>query len=230
MSDSKLNITDWALEDRPREKLMERGPMSLTNAELMAILVGSGSQDETAVDLMKRLLADCGGSLTALGELTLADLCRYKGIGPAKAVTIKAACELGRRRQGEPVEERPLMNSSALVFELMRREAQALDTEAFWALLLDTRCRLIKNLCVAKGGLQAVTVDVRVVLREALARGATRIIACHNHPSGSPSPSSQDDELTKKLAEACRTMQIPLIDHVIVGRSSYYSYADEGKL
>lgn len=228
----KLSITQWAEEDRPREKLMALGAEALSNAELLAILIGSGSTDESAVALMKRLLADCNNNLNTLGKKTIPELtgARYKGLGPAKAVTILAACELGKRRQAEKAEERPRMDSALAIYEYMHPKMQDLATEEAWALLLNQNFKLIRSVRISTGGISETAVDVRVILREALLSNATVIALSHNHPSGNARPSSDDDRITKRLQQACDTMRIYLLDHVIVTDGNYYSYMEKGKL
>lgn len=229
MSD-KLTIARWAEEDRPREKLERLGPQALSDAELLAILVGSGSAKEDAVTLMKRILNDCNNNLNSLGKLTIADLCHYNGVGPAKAITILAACELGKRRQAETPEERPDVGTATRLYRLMRPQMQDLDVEEFWTLFLNQNCRLIKKVRIAHGGITEVSVDVRVIMREAVLCNATVLAICHNHPSGSLRPSTQDNELTKSIKRACDVMRLRLLDHVIITDGAYYSYHEEGLL
>ena len=226
----KLNINQWAAEDRPREKLERLGPDSLSNAELLAILVGSGSPQETAVDLMKRILNDCHNNLNTLGKLTIADLCRYNGVGPAKAITILAACELGKRRQMESNEERPDLATATRIYNHMHPVMQDLDVEEFWVLFMNQNFRLIKKLRIAHGGISEVSVDVRIIIREAVLCNTTIMAVCHNHPSGSIAPSRQDDALTQQIQKACELMRIHLADHVIIADGAYFSYREAGKL
>lgn len=226
----KLNINQWAAEDRPREKLERLGPASLSNAELLAILVGSGSPQETAVDLMKRILNDCHNNLNTLGKLTIADLCRYNGVGPAKAITILAACELGKRRQMESNEERPDLATATRIYNHMHPVMQDLDVEEFWVLFMNQNFRLIKKLRIAHGGISEVSVDVRIIIREAVLCNTTIMAVCHNHPSGSIAPSRQDDALTQQIQKACELMRIHLADHVIIADGAYFSYREAGKL
>jgi len=225
----KLNITDWTPDDRPREKFAAQGPKALTAAELLGILIGSGSPHETAVGLMKRILADQNGSLRTLGRMSIEELCRYNGVGPAKAITILAACELGRRRAEEPPEERPKMTSSQHIYEIFKR-LEDNDVEEFYVMLLSQSLRLIGTSCIGRGGLTHTATDLRLILREAILSKATAIAICHNHPSGNPCPSIADDQLTARIQRACKTMDIRLIDHLVIGDGTYYSYNDEGKL
>ena len=227
---SKLTIADWAEEDRPREKLERLGPSALSDAELLAILIGSGSAKEDAVTLMKRILSDCHNNLNTLGKLSIADLCTYNGVGPAKAITIVAACELGKRRQAETPEQRPQLSSATRIYNYMHAKLQDLDTEEFWALFLNQNYRLIKEVRIAHGGISEVTVDVRVIMREAVLANATIIAVCHNHPSGSLTPSRQDDAITQVIRRACETMRLHMLDHLIITDGDYFSYHESGKL
>ena len=230
MSNSKLNISQWSEDDRPREKLERLGPQALSDAELLAILVGSGSTKEDAVSLMKRILNDCHNSLNTLGKMTINDLCRYNGVGSAKAITVLAACELGKRRQAETPEERPDLGSATKVYRYMHPKMQDLDTEEFWALLLNQNHRLIKAVRIAHGGISEVSVDVRIIIREAVLSNATILCVCHNHPSGSLSPSKADDALTRSIRQACDVMRIRFMDHVIITDGQYFSYHETGKI
>ena len=205
----KLNINQWAEEDRPREKMASLGAEALSSAELLAILIGSGSVKESAVDLMKRILNDCNNSLNTLGKKSINDLCQYNGVGPAKAITILAACELGKRRQMETPEERPDLGDATKIYNHMHPVMQDLDVEQFWVLLLNQNHRLIKKVRVSLGGITATAVDIRIIMREAVLCNATIIAVCHNHPSGKTKPSKEDDELTVNIMQACRVMKIP---------------------
>ena len=225
----KLNINQWAEEDRPREKMAVLGADHLTNAELLAILIGSGSQKESAVDLMKRLLADCNNNLNTLGKMTIRELCDYKGIGEAKAISILAACELGKRRQAGSAEERPDLGTATLIYNHMRPKLQDLDVEEFWVLLLNQHYRLIKKVRISHGGITETSVDIRIVMKEAVLANCTILAVCHNHPSGNLSPSKADDELTRSLKRACELMLIHFLDHVIITDGQYYSYHEQGK-
>lgn len=227
---SKLNINEWAEEDRPREKLMRLGPAALSDAELLAILVGSGSTKEDAVSLMKRILADCHNNLNTLGKMTIHELCAYNGVGEAKAITILAACELGKRRQAEKPEERPDVGTATRIYNQMHPLMQDLDVEEFWLLLMNQNHRLIKQMRISHGGITEVSVDIRIIMREAVLSNATMLAVCHNHPSGSLRPSKMDDELTANLNKACQVMRIKLLDHVIVTDGKYFSYHESGRL
>lgn len=226
----KLNINQWATEDRPRERLMRHGAETLTSAELLAILIGSGSTRESAVDLMKRILKDCNNNLNTLGKKSIRELTGYNGVGEAKAVSILAACELGKRRQMEEAEQRRDLGSAAHIYDYMRPRMQDLDVEEAWALLMNQSYKLIKAERISHGGISETAVDVRVIMREALLNNATTMALCHNHPSDNPTPSAEDDRLTQSLKRACETMRIHLVDHVIVTDGRYYSYCDEGRM
>lgn len=223
-------IKTWREDERPREKLLAHGPEALADAELLAILIGSGQPGESAVQLMARVLEESGGSLSRLGKRGVRDLMRYKGIGEAKAVTIAAACELGRRRQTEDLTAETAYSSSQTIYRLMRQKLRDADTEEAWVLLLNRRLRLLRAQRVARGGMTETLVDVRVVMREALLAGSTVIVLCHNHPSGNPVPSVADDRLTEQVRQAADTLNICLADHLIVCEADYYSYRDNGRL
>ena len=226
----KLNINQWAEEDRPREKLMRLGPSALSDAELLAILVGSGSPKEDAVTLMKRILNDCNNNLNSLGKMSLHNLCQYNGVGPAKAITIIAACELGKRRQQERPEERPDLGTATRIYNHMHPVLQDLDVEEFWLLLMNQNFRLIKKIPIAHGGISEVSVDIRIIMREAVLANATILAVCHNHPSGSLRPSRADNDLTQCIQRACQVMRIHFLDHIIITDGAYYSYHEEGKI
>ena len=225
----KLTINRWAEEDRPREKMMSKGAQALTNAELLAILIGSGSGDDSAVSLMQKVLASYGDSLDRVGRLSVEELCHFKGIGPAKAITILAACELGRRRAVEQPERRQV-RSAAQVYDFFYPMMRDLAVEECHVLLLNQSSTVIDSVRIGVGGLTETVVDVRIILREALLKRATSLILCHNHPSGNLRPSTHDDSLTNQLREAARLLNLNLADHVIFTDNGYYSYADEGRL
>ncbi len=225
----KLNINEWAEEDRPREKMANLGAEALTNAELLAILIGSGSTKESAVDLMKRILGDCNNNLNTLGKMGVRELCQYNGIGEAKAISILAACELGKRRQMESPEERPDLSSATRIYNLMRPVMQDLDVEEFWVLLLNQHYRLIKRVRISHGGITETAVDIRIIIREAVMANSTIMAVCHNHPSGNLTPSRADEELTRTLRHACQLMRIHFLDHVIITDGEYYSFHEAGK-
>lgn len=225
-----LRIRNWAEEDRPREKLERLGAQALSNAELLAILIGSGSPRESAVDLMKRVLGDCNNNLNTLGKRSIHELTAYNGMGPAKAITILAACELGKRRQLEKAEEREDLGSATAIYNHMHPIMQDLDVEEAWVLLMNRNFKLIKRLRISHGGLSETAVDVRIIIKEALLNNATIIALCHNHPSNNPRPSTDDDRLTQKLKAAADIMRIHMADHVIITDGRYYSYREEGRM
>ena len=201
----------------------------MTNAELLAILIGSGNDEDSAVGLMQKVLAAYDNSIDRLGRLSVDELCRFKGIGPAKAVTILAACELGRRRAVEQPERRQI-RSAAQVYDYYYPLLRDLPVEECHVMLLNQSARVIDSVRIGMGGLTETVVDVRLILREALIKRATSLILCHNHPSGNLRPSTHDDKLTRQVQEAARLLNISLIDHIIFTDEGYYSYADEGKL
>ena len=227
-----MNIKDLPTDERPRERMIEQGASALSPAELLAILIGSGNTEETAVQLMQRLLSDCGGSLKALSRLSVSDLSkRYKGLGPAKAVSILAACELGRRRAMEVAAEKRYVKSAVDIYNIMYPRVRDLAHEESYALYVRADNSLEGQPClISKGGLTSTMVDVRLVVREALIRQTPALAFVHNHPSGNKRPSRDDDQLTERIAEACRLMSLKLIDHVIVTDGDYFSYHEEGKI
>lgn len=224
----KLSIKEWAVEDRPREKMLAKGIRSLSEAELIAILIGSGSLEESAVDLSKRVLASANNNLNELGRKTITDYQKFKGIGQAKAITISAAMELGRRRkESENTEKTKIVTSSdaAGIFQPLLGDLQH---EEFWVMLLNRNNMLIDKTMISKGGLSGTVIDVRIILKIAIDRLACSLILCHNHPSGNLVPSEADKEITRKIKEAGKHMDIPVLDHIIIGNESYFSFADEG--
>ena len=226
----KLTIAQWSEDDQPREKLRDKGPQSLSNAELLAILIGSGAPGTSAVELMQDVLNDCNNNLNTLGKMTIRDLCTYKGIGEAKAISILAACELGKRRQMESPEERPDLGTATRIYNHMHLVMQDLDVEEFWVLLLNQHYRLIKKVRISHGGITETAVDIRIVMKEAVLANCTILAVCHNHPSGNLSPSRADDELTRSIKRACELLQIRFMDHVIITDGQYYSYHELGKV
>ena len=227
---TKLNINQWAEEDRPREKLMTLGAEALSNAELLAILIGSGSTKETAVELMKRILVNCHNNLNTLGKMSIRELCQYNGIGEAKAITILAACELGKRRVREKAEERPQLSTATDIYNYMYTRTPDLDVEEAWIVLMNQNYRLIKTVRLSHGGLTETAVDVRVAMKEAIMANATVMVLCHNHPSNNPKPSKDDDRLTERMKKACELMRIHFLDHIILTDGMYYSYHEMGRL
>lgn len=228
---NKLNITQWALEDRPREKMMLKGIQALSNAELLAILIGSGNRRETAVELSQRILNDANNSLSLLGKRTIDELINgFEGIGEAKAITIIAALELGRRRKGEEGVTSPQITASNDVYHYMYAQLADLPHEEFWVVLVSQSNRILDRVKIGQGGVDAVQVDMRMVFRTAVMRGAPAIVVCHNHPSGKAHPSNSDDTLTQKIVAASKHLDIRLLDHIIVTSDTYYSYNDRGRL
>ena len=226
----KLKINQWAEEDRPREKMMAHGAASLSNAELLAILIGSGNTEESAVDLMRKVLNDFHNNLNELGKASIDELCRYKGIGEAKAIAVLAASELGKRRKDEEIRERYTMSSSKDIYQYFYPSLCDLPVEECWILLLNQACKVIDKVRISSGGISGTVVDTRCILREAILKRASFIALCHNHPSGNIRPSKEDDRLTHQLNQACQVMNIRLIDHIILVDGQFYSYADEGRI
>lgn len=224
----KQPITSWAEDDRPREKLLEKGKSSLSEAELLAILIGSGSRGESAVELCKRILGDNGNNLVELGRLSIQDLMKYKGIGEAKAISIIAALELGRRRRELEALEKNKISSSNDVFELFHGDLSDLNTEEFWILLLNRANKVMKKVKISSGGISGTVADTRVIFKNAIEHLSSSIILVHNHPSGNNKPSQTDITLTKKLVEAGKIMDISVLDHIIVAENNYFSFADDG--
>ncbi|HEY3372142.1 MAG TPA: DNA repair protein RadC [Prolixibacteraceae bacterium] len=224
----KLSIKEWAVEDRPREKMLVKGIRSLSEAELIAILIGSGSMDESAVDLSRRVMASVNNNLNELGKKTISDFQKFKGIGQAKAITISAAMELGRRRKETDTVERIKVVTSSDAATIFKPLLSDLAHEEFWILLLNRNNQVIDKIMVSQGGLSGTVIDVRIILKMALDKLACSIILCHNHPSGNLIPSEADKEITRKIKEAGKHMDIPVLDHVIIGNGSYFSFADDG--
>ena len=226
----KLTIRQLAEDDRPREKMMQKGAEALSDAELIAILIGSGNKEESAVTLSQRMLSTCGGDLNQLSKWQLEEYACFKGMGPAKSLTVMAALELGRRRKLQERMERPIITSSVDIYELFHPLMADLPTEEFWALLLNRSNRVIGKERISSGGIDQTTADIRTILREALLARATQIAVIHNHPSGNARPSQEDRRITERIKEAGRIMSIHLTDHVIVCDGSYFSFNDEGLL
>ena len=221
-------ITNWSEDDKPREKLMLKGKSALSDAELIAILIGSGSRSESAVDLSKRILASVDNNLNALGKLSISQLMTFKGIGEAKAISIIAALELGRRRRSEDAVELKKVTSSKVIFEIMQPIIGELPHEEFWIIYMNNSNKVISKSQLSKGGITGTLVDVRIVFKTALEMGATALILCHNHPSGTLVPSEADKQITKKLKLAGESLEIKVLDHLIITEASYFSFADEG--
>ena len=229
-SPQNLSIKCWAEADRPREKLLQQGKSALSEAELLAILIGSGTREDSAVALSQKLLQSVEQNLNDLGRRSIAELCKLKGIGEAKAVTITAALELGRRRQLSRIADKPQVTCSRDAFDALAPILVDLQHEEFWILNLNRANRVMGRSRISTGGMAGTVVDAKVLFRKALHAEASAIILCHNHPSGSLLPSQADLELTKKLVRAGRAIDIPVLDHLIVSEQGFYSFADEGKL
>ena len=222
-----MTIKNWEDTDKPREKMMAQGKTALSNAELLAILLGSGSADESAVELSRRILASVNNSLTTLGKQSFQQLQAFKGIGQAKAITILAATEMGRRRAAETPELQPKIEVAHNVFTLMQPLIGELPHEEFWVLYLNSTNRVIHKARLFSGGITQTTVDVRLLFKTALEQGAIALILVHNHPSGNTTPSKEDIELTQRVKTAGDMLDIKLLDHVIVTEKEYLSLLDE---
>lgn len=221
-------INMWAEDDRPREKFLLKGKSSLSDSELLAILIGSGSRNESAVHLCQRILASSSNNLNQLGKLSISQLIEFKGIGEAKAISIAAALELGRRRRAEDAVELDKITSSKAVFEIMQPIIGELMHEEFWVLYLNNSNKVVSKSQISKGGITGTLVDIRLIFKVAFEQNATAIILCHNHPSGKLQPSEQDITITKKVKEAGKNLDINVLDHIIVTEMGYYSFGDEG--
>jgi len=225
-----FSIKNWSQGDQPREKLRDKGKTVLSDAELVAILIGSGNRNESAVDLCKRILASVDNNLSELGKLSIKQLMEFKGIGEAKAITIAAALELGRRRRGEEALNKKKITSSKSVFEVMQPILGDLPHEEFWIIYLNNSNKVLLKQQQSKGGITGTLVDVRLVLKQALEVGATSLILAHNHPSGTLVPSESDKQLTQKLKQAANSLDIKVLDHLIVTEKAYFSFADDNLL
>ncbi|MCB9188026.1 MAG: DNA repair protein RadC [Flavobacteriales bacterium] len=226
----KLTLRDLAEDDRPREKMMQKGTMALSDAELIAILIGSGNREETAVQLSQRVLNSYNHNLISLSKSSLKELQQFKGIGEAKAITIAAALELGRRRSS--LQERVVqqISSSKSAYEILRAKLQDLPYEEFWVTFLSRNNKVLDTQMIGRGGISGTVADVRVILKMAIEHLASGIILAHNHPSGNLSPSNADMTLTHKVKESAKLMDIAVLDHLIITDTSYYSFADNGKI
>jgi DNA repair protein RadC len=225
-----MPISSWAEDDRPREKLMLKGKATLSDAELIAILIGSGTKDESAVQLSQRILATAKGSLINLSSLNLKDLMKFKGIGEAKAISIISALELGKRRRGAEVLERKKIRNSKDVYEYFYTDLADIDHEEFWILLLNRANDIIRKERISSGGISGTVADPKIIFRIALQYSSSGIILCHNHPSGNKKPSDADLQLTRKVKNAGALLDLPILDHIIVARESYHSMADQGEI
>jgi len=228
--DGRLRIKEWAAEDRPREKLLLKGAASLSDAELLAILISSGSKEETVVQLSQRILNSVSNNLNALGKLSVKELMTFRGIGEARAVAVVAAMELGRRkRDAEPL-ERSVIRSSRDVYELFYPQLCDLPYEELWVALVSRAAKVIEQVKIGQGGAGMIHVDIQIIMKAAINSLCAGIALCHNHPSGNTNPSQEDDKLTFRLIEAAKLFNIKILDHVILCDNNYYSYADEGRL
>ena len=227
---TSLSIKNWSDDDKPREKLVQKGKSVLSNAELIAILIGSGSRNESAVELSKRILASVNNNLNDLGKLSIKQLTQFKGIGEAKAITIIAALEIGRRRRGEDVEKINVITSSKSAFEVLQPNLGELQHEEFWIIYLNNSNKILHKAQLSKGGITGTLVDVRLVMKQALEFGAVGLILAHNHPSGTLKPSLVDKEITQKLKTAAQILDIKVLDHLIITQKDYFSFADKGIL
>lgn len=226
-----LSIKSWAEEDRPREKLLLKGKAALSDAELVAILLRTGVQGSSALDIAKKILHKVSGNLNDLGKLSVRDIKKLeKGLGDTKSITIVAALELGRRRQASDIREKPVIRSSRDSFEYIYPEMADLNHEQFYVLYLNKSNRVIQHKIISAGGVSGTVADVKIILKHAVEMLASSIIAVHNHPSGNLNPSQADVDLTKKLREAAKILDVSLLDHLIIGDNSYYSFADKGSL
>ena len=221
-------IKDWAMEDRPREKMLSKGLGSLSNAELLAILIRSGGPETSAVELARQIMKQSANNLQELGRKNISDLVKHNGMGPVKAVTIVAALELGRRRKRSELEEKIRISGSQDVYSLLQPLIADLSHEEFWVLIMNRSNRVIDNIRISQGGISGTVIDVRLILKKALDRLGSSLILCHNHPSGNLKPSDADIKITSKIAEASRTMDIQLLDHIIIADNAYFIFSDEG--
>jgi len=229
--DKRLTIREWAEDDRPREKMLRKGSQALSDAELLAILIGSGNRDESAVELSRRIMRECKDNLNELAQLSIADLCkRFKGIGEAKAITIMAALELGKRRKTSEVLERKKIGSSIDLFDLFEPVLVDLPHEEFWVGLLNGANKVIEIRRLTQGGTRQTVVDISMLLKIVLEKSAQAVVVAHNHPSGQNRPSHEDEQITRRIKTGCEAIGISFLDHIIIARGNYYSFADEGKL
>jgi DNA repair protein RadC len=232
MSDNnnRLTIKSWAADDRPREKLLLKGKRSLSDAELLALLIGSGNKHETAVDLCKRILQSSNNNLNELAKRSVADLMKFRGIGEAKAITIVAALELGSRREVSETLHRQQITCSRDCYMAMKSEIADLPHEEFWVLYLNRSNKILEKFPVGRGGITGTVADIRLIFKRALENLATSIVLVHNHPSGNMQPSQEDIRITKKTQEAAQLFDITLLDHLIITQSGYFSFADSGMI
>ncbi len=225
-----ISIKDWSDDDKPREKLLLKGKGALSDAELIAILIASGNRNESAVDLSKRILQSLGNNINKLAKLSVNDLMKFKGVGEAKAITIIASLELGRRRKTAGVLEKENVSGSKDAFQILQLKLEDLPHEEFWVILLNRANNVIDTKLISRGGVSSTVIDAKVVFNFALESLASGIILGHNHPSGNLKPSISDIRLTKKIVDAGKIMEVPILDHIIVGDNEYFSFADEGMI
>lgn len=226
----KLSVKDWSPEDRPREKLLQKGVFSLSDTELLAIILGSGSRDESVVDLSQRILQSVNNNLNQLGKLSVNQLTQFKGIGEAKAISVVAALEMGKRRKAEEILQRDQIRCSKDVYECLHPLLCDLYHEEFWVIFLNRASKVIDKVKISQGGVSGTVVDAKIIYREALLRLATGVILCHNHPSGNATPSPEDDSITAQIQRGLQLLGMDLRDHIIVCDGKYYSYGDENRI
>ena len=230
MNTKRLSIKDWSLDDRPREKLLSKGVFSLSDAELLAILIGSGHKELSAVGLSQDILKSVDFDLHQLSKKTVNDLMQFKGIGEAKAISIIAALELGKRRDSQKIEQKKQIHSSKDIYQLMGALLKDLAHEEFWVLFLNRSNSIIDYFKISQGGIAGTVIDEKIIMKRALELLSSSLILCHNHPSGNTNPSEQDKKSTKKMQKACSFFDIQVLDHIIISDRSYFSFADEGIL
>jgi len=230
MEESRLTIKKWAEQDRPREKLILKGKVSLSDAELIAILIGSGNSEQTAVELSQHILSACENNLANLARLSVKDLEKFRGIGEAKAIAIVAALEIGRRRKEAEPTKKSFIQSSEDAFNLLQGDLMDLTHEEFWMILMKRNNEVIRKEMISSGGVSGTVVDAKLVFKRALEMTSSAIILAHNHPSGNLKPSEEDMRLTKKMKEAGKTLDIAILDHLIITDNDFYSFSDNGML
>lgn len=230
MSNEKRTIKDWAEDDKPREKMINKGKAAMSDAELLAILIRTGREGVTAVDVAQNLLAKANNSLVDLSNLTLPELLSVNGIGEAKAITIMAALELGKRRRGAEASKKDILSNSRNCYEILQQYVEDMRQEHFIVMYLNQKQAVLKTECVSRGGITNAIADPKVIFRNAVSIGATAIIIAHNHPSGYPNPSQEDITLTKKFIAAGKLLDIKIVDHIIIGEGRYYSFLDHGQI
>jgi len=228
---NKLSVKHWSPDDQPREKMLLKGVAALSNAELLAIIIGSGNRNESSVELSQRILASVDNNINQLGKMSVKNLISdFKGIGQAKAVGIAAALELGKRRNAEKIPEKVTLNKSSMIYDYFKPLLQDLPHEEFWALFFDAKLHITGRKKISQGGLLETTVDTRIIFGEAVSTLASGVALCHNHPSGDKTPSDNDRTLTHKIFQGLKLLNIKLIDHIIIGNGQYFSFADEGEI